>query len=100
MIFANRVHECLKLKNMKQAELAQETGISKGTISKYLTGQRLPSADKLIFIAETLDVSTDYLLGISDIMQCYRCENCKNKTMCNIKISYPDIKFCSYGGKK
>lgn len=46
------------------ADLAETTGIDHGSISRYLSGERSPNAERLKKIAETLDVSADELLGV------------------------------------
>ena len=40
-------------------------GINKDTMHCYLTGTRIPNAESLLKISNALDVSVDYLLGIS-----------------------------------
>ncbi len=51
-------------KKMSQKELAERIGIAKSVISFYESGERSPSYDVLITIAEIFNVTTDYLLGI------------------------------------
>ncbi len=52
--------------NMTQVDLSREIGISNVTISRYLSGDRVPRLDVIARIASFFDVSIDYLLGISD----------------------------------
>lgn len=67
-IFATRFREMLKLRGYTQRYVAEQT-VSKGqTISQYFNGEVLPNAEKLRDIALCLDVSADYLLGMSDIL--------------------------------
>lgn len=67
-IFAARFREMLKLRGYTQRYVAEKT-VSKGqTISQYFNGEVLPNAEKLRDIAQCLDVSADYLLGMSDII--------------------------------
>jgi transcriptional regulator with XRE-family HTH domain len=47
--------------------LAAETGISKSTLSRLETGQRKPSLDLLLQIAEAHGVSLDKLVGAPDV---------------------------------
>jgi transcriptional regulator with XRE-family HTH domain len=49
-----------------QESLAEELGIEKKQISRWETGNTIPGSDKLGQIARILNVSTDYLLGLSD----------------------------------
>ena len=51
------------LKNMSQAELAKQLGVSKSRISMYELGQREPDFYTLEVIADYFNVDMDYLLG-------------------------------------
>lgn len=48
-------------------EFADFLGLSRQTVGFYCNGDRLPDVITLMQIAERCNVSTDYLLGISDI---------------------------------
>ena len=66
-MFADRLKEALKNKNMKQIDLvrcAQEKGVKLGKshVSQYLSGKTIPRAEILHFIAETLLVEESWLL--------------------------------------
>ncbi|MCL2198762.1 MAG: helix-turn-helix domain-containing protein [Defluviitaleaceae bacterium] len=50
---------------MTGAELAKKANISEGIISEYRQGNSAPAAEKLRKIALALNVSVDYLLGIT-----------------------------------
>lgn len=50
-------------KGLSQDEFAKELGISKGAVSYYETGQRVPDIVVLSAIADYFEVSTDFLLG-------------------------------------
>lgn len=53
--------------NMSRSELAQKIGITYYALSKYETNERQPDYDTLKNIANLFNVSTDYLLGRSNI---------------------------------
>ena len=55
--------------NMNQKELALKANIPEGSLSRYENDIRKPKPKALIQIADALEVSTDYLLGISDKME-------------------------------
>lgn len=57
-----RVFECLREKNMSQTKLADETGITRQTISNFLHGKHSLRLNAVVSIATALDVSTDTLL--------------------------------------
>lgn len=52
--------------NMSQAELAELIGISRSAISSYENGTRSPNHDTLVKFATIFNVSTDYLLGLTN----------------------------------
>lgn len=61
-----RLKRILKIRNYSQKELAESIGITEVTISRYLKGNRIPSAENILAMAFVLDVSSDYLLGLND----------------------------------
>ena len=65
-IFGSRVLEQRTKLGLKQAELGAKGGLSHKAISTIESGKRGTSLDKLVELAYTFRVSTDYLLGITD----------------------------------
>lgn len=66
--FPNILYSLLRQRGMTQKMLADKAHTTEATISRYLTDtKRMPRADLIVSIAEALDVSTDYLLGLSPI---------------------------------
>lgn len=59
----NRISEALELRNMKQTELAERSGISKGTINNWLKNKYQPKQKSLMILASILDVSELWLAG-------------------------------------
>lgn len=53
--------------NLTQKELAEKVGISKSSIGFYENGDRIPDINTLSAIADYFNVSTDFLLGRTDI---------------------------------
>lgn len=62
----DRLKELRQEKRLIQDELAKKLNISRNTITRYENGTRQPNINTVKKIAELFDVSTDYLLGISD----------------------------------
>ncbi len=56
-----------KEKGIKQTEVAKYLNISRGSYSRYETGIRKVDPDTLLKLSEFFDVSTDYLLGNTNI---------------------------------
>ncbi len=64
--FKDRLTEALKENNMSQKALAKKIFMSQTIINNYCTGKREPSLDVLIAICKELNVTSDYLLGLTD----------------------------------
>ena len=67
MVFANRLRETLSIRKMSQNELAQKLEMSPDAVSSYCVGKRMPPLNILVLICKTLNESSDYLLGLTDI---------------------------------
>ena len=50
--------------HISQRQLAKVSGITEVSISRYIKGERSPKTEELIKIANCLQTSTDFLLGI------------------------------------
>lgn len=66
-VFIFRLRKLLEQNNITQKELSLRIGVRDVTVSRYFSGQRIPRTDVIVSIANYFKVSTDYLLGISDI---------------------------------
>jgi len=60
--FGARVKETRKTRSWTQKELAQRLGIHFQLLNKYEGGQTLPQPEKIVALADELEVSVDYLL--------------------------------------
>lgn len=69
---AKRIKNLREEKGLSQKELANYLNISNSTLSQYESGVRVPSDDIKIKIARYFNVTTDYLLGNSNIKQLSR----------------------------
>lgn len=63
----NRIKELRKDKKINQLKLAMDLNITQASISKYEIGAREPSLEILEKMSDYFDVSTDYIIGRSDI---------------------------------
>lgn len=59
----NRIKEALSIRNMKQVELAEKSGISKGTINNWLNQRYQPKQKSLLILSRVLEVSEMWLAG-------------------------------------
>lgn len=63
-----RIQDLLRERGMSQAELAEKIGLSESSLSRYLSGQTDKlSADNIVAIARVFEVTTDFLLCLTDI---------------------------------
>ena len=63
--FGSRLNIVLRAKKMRKKDLAELISVSDSNVSKYLYEKTFPSLPTLVLIAKTLNVSTDYLLGLT-----------------------------------
>lgn len=59
----NRIREALALRNMKQVELCEKTGIKKSSVNNWLAQRWQPKQNALMKMASVLDVSEMWLAG-------------------------------------
>lgn len=64
--FLKRFRELYDQNYRTQEKLGLEVGASRPTVSEWLSGKRTPNIHQLKKMAQLFDVSTDYLLGLSD----------------------------------
>lgn len=60
---ANRIKESMKEKGLRQVDIVKTTGISKGSVSKWLAGRAKPSGEYLLRLSQVLDKSEYWLLN-------------------------------------
>ena len=65
----DRLKLALVKRGMNQYELADMVYVSHSTISQYVNGERGKKYAPLVDICKALNVSADYLLGLSDEME-------------------------------
>ena len=68
-MIGDRLKLALVKRGMDQYELADMIYVSPSTISHYVNGQRGKKYASLVDICKALNVSADYLLGLSDEME-------------------------------
>ena len=65
-IFSERLRTLRKAKNLTLEQLAKEFNSSKGTFANLENCKKNPSLEMVIAISNYFNVSTDYLLGLTD----------------------------------
>jgi transcriptional regulator with XRE-family HTH domain len=65
-MFKERLRAARDLRGWNQTDLANRAGMPPSSIAHFESGSRKPSFDTLQKLANTLEVTTDYLLGRVD----------------------------------
>ena len=66
MSFPELLRQCRKQKHMSQAELASLLGVTQQAVGKWESGKSSPDPATVAKLAEILDTTADYLLGLFD----------------------------------
>ena len=59
----DRIKEAMADANKKQIDLVRETGLDRGSISRYVSGRYEPKAESISLLGQALGVSEMWLLG-------------------------------------
>lgn len=85
-----RILNLRKNKDLSQKELAEQVGITEASLSRYENDLREPKAEIIAKIAEALECSTDYLLGLTNNKTEYKSKSNLHKNETKYE-SYGDI---------
>ncbi len=58
-------------KDYTQLKVQMETGISQSTLSKYESGESLPTGENLLILAKFYNTSIDFLMDLTDEQKPY-----------------------------
>lgn len=64
--FSDRLKELREEKEVSQVTVAKATGLSQNAIAQWENDKRVPNGNAIIALAKFFDVTTDYLLGVTD----------------------------------
>ena len=95
--------ELRKKLNISQDEFARRLSVTRQAVSRWENGDTIPNIDTLKLIAETFEVSVDYLLGHT-VGQCQSCglvleKDSDKGTECDGSKSEEYCSFCYQHGK-
>lgn len=65
--FETRLKRAMFIKGIRQADLAERSGIHKGLLSHYMHGDAVPGYANISKLADALGVSADWLLGKEEV---------------------------------
>ena len=63
-VFGRRLRAAREMRGLSQRELGEKLGVSQSAVA-YLEGVERPSFENLVKVAQLLDVSADYLCGLT-----------------------------------
>lgn len=66
-IRTQRLNEAFRASGLSQTELCSRSGINKGALSCYLSGQYFPKQKAIEALADALNVSINYLMGYDEM---------------------------------
>lgn len=66
MNLSGKILYCRKKAGLSQEALAEKLGVSRQAVSKWETGEAVPELSKLMLLAQTFGVTTDWLLSESE----------------------------------
>lgn len=65
-IFAERLSDLMFESNLNAPKFSQIINCGRATINRYMSGNKMPSVDMVIKIADYFQCSTDYLMGLDN----------------------------------
>lgn len=66
-VFGDRLGELMNERAVTDKEVGVKTGLSRSNIGIWRRGEAMPNSQKLIVLCRYFDVSSDWLLGLSNI---------------------------------
>lgn len=66
---SERIKEGMRIRNLKQVDLVEKTGINKATLSQYISGKYEPKQNNIFLLAKALNVSEAWLMGFDISME-------------------------------
>ncbi len=65
LIFSQQFEKAMIKRNISPTELARKLGVQRSQIYRYLTAETAPTTNNIRRLSIALNVTTDYLLGVS-----------------------------------
>lgn len=67
ILIAQRIKDLMKNEKLTQMQLATALGIGQSSVSDWINAKSEPSIENLWKLADSFDVSVDYLIGRKEI---------------------------------
>jgi len=58
-------------KELTQLQVQMKTGINQSILSKYETGEYMPTTENLLILSKFYNTSIDYLMDLTDVKEPY-----------------------------
>ncbi len=68
-MFASRMYGRLDILGLNRTQLVARSGLVESTVDNYLHAHSMPTGRNITRLAEALECSTDYLLGVAETPQ-------------------------------
>lgn len=96
----DRIRNAQSVKGYSNNEFAQELEVKPCTVANWLSGRNTPNILYIIKIAQLLNVSTDYILGLSDDSPKFIKKADDNLTRCSCAAAASGISYGKYMAMK
>ena len=90
--FASRLRDLLHQPDMNQSKLADHIGVTRQAISAWSLGISLPDIEKFGLIADFFGVSTEFLLGRTDVSKPDATKQALAEYLCLSEAAIDEIK--------
>lgn len=91
-MLGDRIANLRKRRGLSQYEMADRLGFSRGKLANYEQGSRQPDYETLQKIADFFEVTTDYLLGRTDIQNKAKVDSENEQLDPELEIFFKEIK--------
>ena len=88
MLIGNRLRNARKKLNLTQEELGELVGVGKSAICCYEKETRNPNLETIIELIHVLGISSDYLLGVDNIVSVSDESKVKYRTLTNEEVMF------------
>ena len=89
--FGTRLKSAIKMRGLSQNDFAGLTGVGVWALSRYVNGKRIPSTRMVTRFAKALNITSDYLLGLSESANSVEAKEDERTTRLVREYSRPNV---------
>lgn len=97
-MLGNRINELRTSLGWSQVELGKRLNVTKQTVSNWENENIQPSIDMLVRLSKIFKVSTDYLLGLDEVLR-LEIEGLPSNVVAHLSLLIDDYKITQYDTK-